>query len=297
MTFSIERFVSLSKAVETNDLDWDYIARVGITDDEARVLRYMADTESHTIIYLRDVLSGHTARDPEITAFLSCWVYEEFNHGRALDRFMTASGRPPAKDHYAKVTAQAHWVEDFEAFLTSTLPRITPHFAAVHMAWGAIDEMMAASAYTQLAMHTKNRELAKLLLRMAKDERRHQSFYYHQAEKRLDHWLARTMTRAALTTFWSPVGIGVGGSDDDLAFIGWLLYNNDRGIAELRHMDGLMARLPGMENTELAYLGVTRRMEGFRSRHPKEMARLSELQARAEAEGPTDLGEPLTESA
>jgi len=25
----------------------------------------MADTESHTIIYLRDLLAGHTAADPE----------------------------------------------------------------------------------------------------------------------------------------------------------------------------------------------------------------------------------------
>jgi hypothetical protein len=275
MTFSIERFVSLSKAVETNDLDWDYIARVGVTSDEARVLRYMADTESHTIIYLRDLLSGHTARDPEITAFLSCWVYEEFNHGRAIDRFLGACGRPPDKDHYTKVTASAHWVEDLEAFLTTSLPRLTPHFAAAHMAWGALDEMMAASAYTQLAAHTKNRELSKLLLRMAKDERRHQSFYYHQAEKRLYHPLARFLTRLALYRFWSPVGIGVGGDDDELAFIGCLLYGHDHGDDELRHMDNMMARLPGLESCTLAYDHVRRRMDSFGLRNPSELARLS----------------------
>jgi hypothetical protein len=275
MSFSIERFVSLSKAVETNDLDWDYIARVGVTDDEARVLRYMADTESHTIIYLRDVLSGSTARDPEITAFLSCWVYEEFNHGRAIDKFLTACGRPPEKDHFSKVTSSAHWQEDLEAFLTSNLPRLTPHFAAVHMSWGAIDEMMAASAYTQLAGYTTNRELAKLLNRMAKDERRHQSFYYHQAERRLYHPLARWMTKTALHKFWSPVGIGVGGDDDELAFIGCMLYANDHGKEELRHMDRMMSRLPGLEGCDLAYKGVTRRMHSFASRNPGEAARLS----------------------
>jgi hypothetical protein len=53
MAFDIERFLELSKAVDTSDLDWDYIRRVGVTDDEARALRYMADIESHTIIYLR----------------------------------------------------------------------------------------------------------------------------------------------------------------------------------------------------------------------------------------------------
>ena len=90
MAFDIDRFVDLSKAVETSDLDWDYIKRVGITPDEARILRYMADVESHTIIYLRDILSGHTASDPEITQFLACWVYEETHHGRALDRFLAS---------------------------------------------------------------------------------------------------------------------------------------------------------------------------------------------------------------
>ncbi len=287
MSFSIERFVSLSKAVETSDLDWDYIARVGVTDEEARVLRYMADTESHTIIYLRDVLSGHTARDPEITAFMSCWVYEEFNHGRAIDRFLSASGRPADKGHYSRVTASASWVEDFEAFLTTSLPRLTPHFAAVHMSWGALDEMMAASAYTQLASYTQNTELAKLLLRMAKDERRHQAFYYDQAEKRMRHPLARLLARTALKLFWSPVGIGVGGDDDELAFIGWLLYNSEHGQEELRHMDRMMARLPGMEDCELAYSGVTRRMESFRQRRPQELARLGTSPGRSAAYKPT----------
>lgn len=284
MSFSIERFVSLSKAVETHDLDWDYIAHVGVSDDEARVLRYMADTESHTIIYLRDVLSGHTARDPEITAFMSCWVYEEFNHGRAIDRFLTACGRPPEKDHFSKVTRSAHWQEDLEAFMTSNLPRLTSHFAAVHMAWGAIDEMMAASAYTQLAGYTKNRELAKLLGRMAKDERRHQSFYYHQAERRLHHPLARWMTRMALHKFWSPVGIGVGGDDDELAFIGCMLYANEHGEEELRHMDRMMSRLPGLFGCELAYQGVMLRMRSFAHRNPGEAARLHAEYTQRQAE-------------
>lgn len=274
MTFSIERFVSLSKAVETSDLDWDYVARVGITDDEARVLAYMGNTESHTIIYLRDVLAGHTARDPEITAFMSCWVYEEFNHGRAIDRVLKVCGRPPRKEHHSKLTESKRWSRDFEAFVAGNLPRVTPHFAAVHMAWGAIDEMMAASAYTQLAGFTKNRELAKLLLRMAKDERRHQSFYYSQAEKRMQHPFARFLAKHALNRFWSPVGIGVGGDDDELAFIGWLLYDNRRGEEELRYMDRLMARLPGMEDCDLAHRNVIRRMESFGQRRPEELMRL-----------------------
>jgi hypothetical protein len=84
-------------------------------------------------------------------------------------------------------------MEHVEAFLTTNVPKLTPHFAATHMAWGAVNEMMAASAYTQLAYYSQNKELSKLLLRLAKDERRHQSFYYHQAERRLVHAMARRL--------------------------------------------------------------------------------------------------------
>ena len=51
MAFAIEKFLELSKAVTTSDLDWSYVEKTGVTEDEARALRYMADVESHTIIY------------------------------------------------------------------------------------------------------------------------------------------------------------------------------------------------------------------------------------------------------
>ena len=294
MSFSIDRFVNLSKAVETSDLDWDYVARVGISDDEARVLRYMADTESHTIIYLRDLLAGHTARDPEISAFMSCWVYEEFNHGRAIDRFLAACGRPPSDGQYTRVTESASWTESLEAFFTLSLPLLTPHFAAAHMAWGAIDEMMAAMAYMQLAQYTRNKELAKLLLRMAKDERRHQAFYYHQAERRMQHPLGQMLARLGLDNLWSPVGIGVGGDEDDLAFIAWMLLDSQRGRDELRHNDRMMGRLPGMSGCSLTFRRVDALMRSFQSRFPGEVDRLRaqrrELGINLDAEPALSLG-------
>ncbi len=267
MAFDIERFVDLSKAVETSDLDWDYIKRVGVTKVEARILRYMADVESHTIIYLRDILSGHTAGDPEITQFMACWVYEETHHGRALDRFLTACGYPPESGRYTKVLSNMGWQEHLEAFLTTSLPKLTPHFAATHMSWGAVDEMMAASAYTMLAYYTKNEELSKLLLRMAKDERRHQSFYYHQAEKRLAHPLAQAICATAMRVFWNPVGVGVG-EENTLGLIGALLYDDERGREELGRMDRLMAKLPGLGWFQRASVEVGKAIEMFRSTEP-----------------------------
>src|SRR5262245_60861072 len=138
--FDIERFVALSKKVDLSDIDWDEAARVGITDEEHRVLRYMSDTEMHTIIYLRDLLAGHTAADADVCQFLACWVYEETHHGRALDQFMTAVGRPPAKDRYHEVTAKLSIREELTGVLSRFGAWVTPHFAAAHMCWGAINE-------------------------------------------------------------------------------------------------------------------------------------------------------------
>lgn len=267
MAFAIDKFLELSKAVITTDLNWSYIQEVGVTDDEARALRYMSDVESHTIIFLRDLLHGHTARDREITAFLSCWVYEETQHGYALDKFLSACGRPREANRFEQVIKDAGFKEQVEAFFTVNLAKATPHFAATHMGWGAIQEMMAASAYTQLAYYTRNRELSKLLLRLAKDERRHQAFYYYQAEKRLQHPFALAMAATAMKLFWSPVGLGVG-ETRGLEFIACLLFDDERGQEELRLMDRKFSKLPGFGWWDRAVTSVNIAIEDFRRKEP-----------------------------
>ena len=59
---------------------------------EARCLAYMMDIESHTVIFLRDLLATRAAYEPDVTAFLSCWVYEELWHGEAFSRFLGEAG-------------------------------------------------------------------------------------------------------------------------------------------------------------------------------------------------------------
>ena len=55
-------------------------------------MHYMMDIETHTVIYLRDLLATRAANDPHVTAFLSCWVYEELWHGEAFSDFLRAYG-------------------------------------------------------------------------------------------------------------------------------------------------------------------------------------------------------------
>jgi hypothetical protein len=274
-SFSIDRFVEQSKPVETRDLDWNEIARIGISADEARVLRYMSGVENHIILSLRDMLVGPTARDAEVTSFMSCWVYEELHHGRAIERVLAVCGHGAADATASERRAPTPLAVELETFFAGLLPRLVPHFAALHMAWGALDELLAASAYTQLAAYTRNRELARLLLRMAKDERRHHAFFFSQARRRLQHPLARLIVEHGLPRLWIPFLVGArAGGGDELAFTGWLLYSDRRGEEELMQIDRQMARLPGLEFCDLAHRRVTRRMDVFGQRHPEQLMQL-----------------------
>jgi hypothetical protein len=244
--FDIQRFVKLSGPVAIDDLDWQEAGRAGVTDTEARILRYMADTETHTILYLRDLLAGHSAHDPEVTAFLSVWVYEELWHGRAIDMLLSAAGRPVPQDTFTQVSKNVSWREPIEALGSHLAANATPRFAAVHMAWGAINELTAAAAYKVLERRTHNKPLALLLNRLMKQERKHFSFYYHQAQKRLadDRWAQRLCTWV-LKAAWTPVGSGVG-HGDNMGFVAQNLFDDKEGRAILTDIDATIQKLPGL---------------------------------------------------
>jgi hypothetical protein len=261
--FDIGRFVRLAGAVQTDDLDYAEAARVGLTDAEARILRYMSDTESHTILYLRDLLAGHSAHDPEVTAFLSVWVFEELWHGRALDAMLTAAGRPVPADTYKKVSLGVSLREPIEAALSHLAAYATPRFAATHMAWGAINELTAAAAYKALERRTRNKPLAKLLGRITKQERKHFAFYYSQAQRRLtDDWRAQAICNFTLRAAWTPVGSGVGLADN-LEFVTAALFSDGDGKRALQEIDQTIAALPGLGWFNL----VTRHTSRIRARY------------------------------
>ena len=246
--FALARFIDLSGAVTLDDLDWEAARRIGISAGEARMLRYMSDTESHTILYMRDLLAGYSTRDPEITAFLSVWVYEEFWHGRAIDRFLSAVGYPPPPDHVSKVTVGATLKEIAEGMIGQVLAYSTPKFIATHMTWGAINELTAAAAYLALARATANPVLAALCQRLAKQERKHFSFYYHQAERRLRHdVIAQKLCRVALKLFWDIVGSGVG-ERRSLEYLAGNLFTDETNCRVLIDADETIARLPGLSS-------------------------------------------------
>jgi len=105
----------------------------------------------------------------------------------------------------------------------------------------------------------RNPELAKLVTKLAKDERKHFSFYYHQCEKRLmaGGWKARWLCTTTIKRFWEPVGIGVG-DPRTLEFIASYLFGNERGHQELKKINETIQALPGMEWFTMAAIGSSR---------------------------------------
>jgi rubrerythrin len=228
------------------------------------MLRYISDTETHTILYMRDLLAGYTARDPEITTFLGIWVYEECWHGRAIDRFLTEVGYPPGPDHYTQVTEGSAFRETVEAVIGQLIASMTPKFVATHMTWGAINELTAAATYQAIERRTANPVLATLCQRLAKQERKHFSFYYHQAERRLaDDRAAQRLCRFAVRNFWDIVGSGVG-NDAALLYLSATLFGDEASRRPLAEAEETIATLPGMSWFAMIRPAVERLAERYR---------------------------------
>ena len=99
MAFDIDKYTTNSTAVAWGDLDFDTFESQPLPASTLRSLVYMCNVEYHTVCYLRDLLVTPSHKDPEVTAFLTMWAYEEFWHGEALDKVLRAHEQPATYGH------------------------------------------------------------------------------------------------------------------------------------------------------------------------------------------------------
>jgi rubrerythrin len=260
--FDLDKYLRASKRVDLSGVRWSEIKRHPVSAAEARTLAYMMDIESHTVIFLRDLLATRAALEPDVTAFLSCWVYEELWHGEAFSRFLGEAGfellpdgeRVWADAPYPTRAGRNSWirrklhskgyVSHIGTMIGST---ITRDFPALHMTWGAVNELSTLQGYHRMIAKTENPVLVDLLTRIIKDERRHFAFYRAQARMRLGRSAkARAITRWSLEHLWAPVGTGVRPQDEtDLAIA--YLFGDEEGRKLAGEMDRTLGELPGLE--------------------------------------------------
>ena len=265
--FDVDRYLRNSKKLDLSDIDWDEIPKHPLTDGDVMCIHYMMDIETHTVIYLRDLLATRAVNEPHVTAFLSCWVYEELWHGEAFSDFLRAYGielpaepklpdgttpLPTRPSRTAKVREQlgiGHKLALLPSMLGSMLIR---DFVALHMTWGAINELTTLSSYYQLIRRSNHPVLNQILRKVIQDERRHFAFYRAQAKARLTgNPTAGRIVRWTLEKLWLPVGAGVKSDEEVDALALYLFGDSPEGRAAITEIDATISELPGLDGLRL----------------------------------------------
>jgi hypothetical protein len=263
LQFDVEKYIRNSKKVDISDIDLSQAAQFPTTDEEVRALTYMCDIESHTIVYLRAILNTCAVEDSQTRSFLSCWAYEEFFHGHTIRQFLDAIGAPVSATRMLEVQEASSFTEWLKELGSSILCRFSRHFHGAYLTYGAISELSTLEGYGVMAQRTKNPILGEIVRRLAKDERRHFSFYYHKAKLELQARNAQRLTSFVIRNFWLPVGGGVK-SDSEVSWILSFILGDPQGEEIARRIDSTIAKLPGMQWFDR--LSSSRR-EALRSKH------------------------------
>lgn len=249
--------MSRSSLFEPAAVDWNGIPQHPLPDGAVRTLRYMQDIETHTIMYLRELLSTRAVDEPHIARFFATWFYEETAHGQALAQFLAAAGHPVTP----RPRTARRLSERFEALGIACIAAAWRGFPAVHMTWGAINELTTLTAYRRLAQVAGHPVLADLLAQIMRDESRHFHFYFDEAERRLAaSATTRRTTRALVNRFWDPVGLGVQ-PESETRFLATYLFSGSEGRAAAQTIDRTIRRLPGFDGLSLLEDWIDRHCE------------------------------------
>jgi hypothetical protein len=265
----VDSLVRRSARLDVEDIDFEAFRSDPLDPDTLRCLRYMHDVEGHTACYLRDLLATRAHRDPEITAFLACWCYEEHWHGEAMASVLRAHGESGGGARLAATRRRLPRRDALRPVAFTLVSALTPHIVAVHMTWGAVNEWTTQAGYGRLAAKAGHPVLSELLRRIMRQEGRHIDFYAMNARRRLaESATARRLTRSALRRSWTPVGAGVM-PDAEVRFLVTHLFGDAEGRAAAARIDRLVDRLPGLDGLRLAGRALDRLVVGAPDAPPR----------------------------
>ena len=230
-----------------SDIAWSEIKDYPLNPQFVPVLMYMRDVEYFTDMYYRELLRTPTGRDPVIRKFMERWSVEELQHADLLNRFLNEAGFPTAERWQDEAMHQIPWHYKLQAYLLNVA--VNPfgrHFHAVHMVWGAINEITTLQGYRRLGELSGHPVLKKLLSGIVQEESVHSNFYWSLAKVKLrETKFSQDLARFIVAHFWAPVGQGPK-TEDETHYVVRTLFLGTKGLDQFNtKVTDRIARLPG----------------------------------------------------
>jgi hypothetical protein len=259
MRTTIDSYKARAGRLNLEGINFDDFRDQPLPTGALRSLRYMHDVEHHTVCYLRDLLLTPAHQDPEITSFLSCWVFEEMWHGEAIGQVLAAHGEEAGAPRIAALRERHRRREALTTLSTIGSAAFAGRtFIALHMTWGAINEWTTQAGYGRLSETAGHPTLGELLRRIMKQEGGHIDFYASEAGRRLSESpRAQKMTRFFLKHTWRPVGSGVM-PKREVDFLVRYLFDGPDGKSSAARIDRRIDRLPGQGDLHLLETAVSK---------------------------------------
>jgi hypothetical protein len=225
--------------------DWASATDQPLTESELYVLHYAAHVEWGTE---NTFASLDTARDPVVKRFLRIWLEQEVVHANMLARLLNQFGMTVEPIHRTRRQRCAAW----RGMCINQVARriIGDDFTALHMTWGAVNELTTQRFYGVIRSSTKNVLLQTLLRDIMSQEAMHYHFYRTVAAERLaNRPRAQRIVRWAMTHLWTPVGVGLRSREDADRVVTTLLAERPDVISQI---DSQLNRIPGLHGVDLA---------------------------------------------
>jgi hypothetical protein len=234
----------MGSPLEPSRYDWS-AARTGeLTDEEVFQLTYAAQVEWGTE---GTFASLDISPDPVVRRFLRVWLAQEVVHAELLARVLARCGATVAPVHRER----KHRWGAARGKVINQLARlgVGDDFFAVHMSWGAINELTTLRFYSVMRARTHSALLRAVLRDVIAQEALHYSFYRNVAMRRLvGNARGQRIVRWTIDHLWTPVGMGLRSRPDvDRLMVGLFADRPDQVV----QMDSQINRIPGLADLNL----------------------------------------------
>ncbi len=258
MTFDLATYKRHAQRLLTDDIDFEAFRAVPLPEPVLRTVRYAHDVEFHTACYLRNLLNTRAHADPDITAFLVMWSYEEYWHGEALAHVLEAHDEVAGAPRVAAIRRSQRRRNAIAPLAWWAFSAPNPHFVAVLMTFGVINEWSTHAGYARMSALSNHPTFEVLLHRIMRQEGRHVDFYLHQARARLAaSRAAQRTTRMIVRTMWSPVGHKLVPEAESRHHVR-TLFGDAEGRRAAERIDARIDTLPGLDDMHLVSRAVDR---------------------------------------